>query len=100
MNGFTDKQDEVSSARRLFKELMGPSRKLSRKEILRRYERGWCLRDKKLEATQASLTLKSLEDGLNKCEAARKVAISRLGEKLFLECSDILRRDNKLLRVK
>ena len=82
-HGLVDMHDEVSSARREYKDIVGPSRKLDLSDVLRKKDRGWCWRNKESEGIQASLSLKSLEGGLAKarknCEGAQEVAHSRLG---------------------
>ena len=39
--GLVDMQDEVSSARRVYKAVVGPSREVGFGEVLRKNDRGW-----------------------------------------------------------
>ena len=50
-DGYVDRQDEVSSARRLYKEIVGPTQSVEWSEITKRCQRGWCFRNKKSEKT-------------------------------------------------
>ena len=57
-----------------------------------------------IKKTKASMSLRSLEAGLNKArseyEAVQRVARSRLGVKLYFECRRIVGENNKLLQAK
>ena len=39
--GLVDRQDEVSSARRKYKEVVGPTKSFDWQEVMMRHERGW-----------------------------------------------------------
>ena len=87
-NNIPDMAEEVASATRLYREIMGPTRVLDKEDILVKYRRGWCWLQKEMEQTQMEMTLWSLRNGLNKSKYLwRKYqdqAICRLGLPQFL----------------
>ena len=62
--GILDMFEEGASAGRQYRDMMGPSRRDNREDIMEKCRRGWCWRHRDIERIQINLSLQSLRRGL------------------------------------